>query len=125
MSKTLAEWMVLIIVVNIMFAPILSYIDSLHREAVEVVLAEGSKKAAVEGKFTAENINEMKDSLVNNYNFKKSNITINATQNLTPRDQYITATIEVPRGFIFIFNIFNQGPKTIKKETTVMSEYIE
>jgi hypothetical protein len=124
MSKTLAEWMTLFIVVNIMFAPILSYLDSLQREAAEVVLTEGAKKASIEGRFTPEIIREMKDTLVNQYNFDVDKINIVATQSLTPRNQYIEASIEIPRTFIFIINVFNQGPRTFKQKTKIMSEYI-
>jgi hypothetical protein len=124
MSKTLAEWMTLFIVVNIMFAPILAYLDSLQREAAEVVLTEGAKKASIEGKFTPEIIQDMKDTLVKQYNFDESKITIVATQTLTPRNQYLEASIEIPRTFIFILDIFNQGPSTFKKKTKILSEYI-
>lgn len=124
MSKTLAEWMTLFIVVNIMFAPILSYLDSLQREAAEVVLTEGAKKASIEGRFTPEIIQEMKDTLVNQYNFDVDKINIVATQTLTPRNQYIEASIETPRTFIFIIDVFNQGPRTFKQKTKIMSEYI-
>ncbi|MBF0706732.1 hypothetical protein IQ283_08940 (plasmid) [Alkalihalobacillus hwajinpoensis] len=124
MSTTLAKWMTLIIMANIMFAPILAYIDSLHREAVEVVLQEGAKKAAIEGRFTNELVDDMKQELVDNYNFEEDKIIIDATQTLKTRNEYIEASIEVPRGIIFIFNIFNSGPDKIKKNTKVMSEYI-
>lgn len=124
MSTTLAKWMTLIIMANIMFAPILAYIDSLHREAVEVVLQEGAKKAAIEGRFTNELIDDMKQELVDNYNFEEDKIKIDATQSLKNRNEYLEASIEVPRGIIFIFNIFNPGPDKIKKDTKVMSEYI-
>ncbi|MDC3424311.1 hypothetical protein NC797_07285 [Aquibacillus sp. 3ASR75-11] len=124
MSSTLGKWMTIIIAANIMFAPILSYIDSLHREAVEVVLHEGAKKAAIEGRFTTAIINDMKQQLADNYNFDQDTITITATQTLTTRNNYIEASIEVPRGFIFVFDIFNQGPNTFTKKTKVLSEYL-
>lgn len=44
MARTLAEWMVLFITVNLIFTPILASIDSMHREAIEVTLTEGAKK---------------------------------------------------------------------------------
>lgn len=125
MSEALAKWMSFIITANIMFAPILGYIDSLHREAVEIVLHEGAKKAAIEGRFTDEIINDMKQELISHYNFDGDNITITATKSLHYREEYIDASIEVPRGPIFILNIFNQGPSTIKKETRIMSEYLD
>lgn len=124
MSTVLAKWMTLLISLNIMFAPILAYLDSLHREAVEVVLTEGAKKAAIEGQFTPEIIKEMKGTLVKQYNFDPNKIKIDATTALTPRNEYLEAKITVPRGIIFIIDIFNQGPKEIKKHTKVLSEYV-
>jgi len=127
MSKVLGEWMVLFIAINIMFSPILGYVDSLHREAVEVVLSEGARKAAVEGNFTDEIIQDMRDTLVQNYNFDPDKIEITATQNPTPvpRGEYLTASIKIPRGIIFVLDIFNPGPKYYVKEIQIMSEYIE
>jgi len=124
MSKVLGEWMTLFIVINIMFAPILAYLDSLHREAVEVVLAEGAKKAAIVGHFSDDIIQEMEDMLVEHYNFDRSKIKIDATQTLTSRYDYLEASIEIPRGIIFLLDIFNQGPRTIKKNIRIMSEYV-
>lgn len=124
MSKALGMWMTLFLVINFMFTPILSYKESLEREAVEVVLNEGARKAAIEGRFTPEIIDEMKSTLVNDYNFKKSSITFKGKQSLTSRNQYITGSIEVPRGYIFVLDIFNQGPDKFKKDIKVLSEHI-
>lgn len=124
MSKTLAEWMTLFIAVNIMFAPILAYVDSLNREAVEVVLAEGAKKASIEGRFTPTIIQEMKNTLVDKYNFDPDKVTITGTQTLTPRNQYLEGSIEAPRSFIFVLDIFNPSPSKFKKDIKILSEYI-
>ncbi|MGG1594794.1 hypothetical protein [Terribacillus saccharophilus] len=124
MAAVLQKWMTLALVLNFMFAPILAYVDSLHREAVEVVLHEGAKKAAIEGRFTEDIVKSMRSELVNNYNFDSDKIEINATQSLTYRNEYMDASIEVPRGPIFLFEIFIPGPKTIHKNTRVLSEYI-
>ncbi|MFB1100364.1 hypothetical protein [Terribacillus sp. JSM ZJ617] len=124
MAAVLQKWMTIVLVANFMFAPILGYVDSLHREAVEVVLHEGAKKASIEGRFTEEIIADMRSELVEDYNFDPDKIDINATKNLTYRNEYIEGSIEVPRGPIFLFDIFISGPRTIKKDTQVLSEYI-
>lgn len=124
MSKVMGHWMTLFLVINFMFTPILAYKDSLEREAVEVVLNEGAKKAAIEGMFTTEIIDEMKLTLTNDYGFDPTTITITATQSLTYRKQYLTASIEVPRGYIFVLNWFNQGSRVIRKDIKIMSEYV-
>lgn len=124
MSETIGKWLTISIAICIMFSPILGYLDSLHREAVEVTLTEGAKKASIEGHFTPEIIQGMKDDLVNNYNFAESDIEITATTTITPRNEYIEATIRVPRGMLFVLDLFNQGPSHIEKSTKVLSEYI-
>ncbi|MCA1064435.1 hypothetical protein QTG56_22740 (plasmid) [Rossellomorea sp. AcN35-11] len=124
MSKALGQWMTLFIVINFLFAPILAYKVSLEKEAIEVVLNEGAKKAAIEGRFTTAIIDEMEQTLVNNYNFDPTKINITATTALTYRQDYLTASIEVPKSIIFILDIFNQGPTTIKKDIKIMSEYV-
>lgn len=124
MSKALGQWMTLFLVINFLFTPILAYKDSLEREAVEVVLNEGAKKAAIEGRFTTEIITDMEQTLVNDYNFDPAAITITATTTITYRKDYLTASIEVPRGIIFVIDIFNQGPRVIKKDIKIMSEYV-
>ncbi|WP_078557023.1 hypothetical protein [Bacillus alkalicellulosilyticus] len=123
MSSVLAKWMTLIIVVNIMFAPILAYVESLHREAVETVLHEGAKRAAIVGYFSEEIIEDMRQQLVEHYNFDENTIQFEGTQTLTYRHDYIQGALEVPRGIIFIIDIFNQGPDTIRKDIQIMSEY--
>lgn len=44
MSEVIGKWLTVSIAIIIMFTPILGYLDSLHREAVEVTLTEGAKK---------------------------------------------------------------------------------
>lgn len=124
MSTTIGKWLTVSIAICIMFTPILAYLDSLHREAVEVTLTEGAKKAAIEGYFTPEIIQEMRDTLTDKYNFNSSTIEITATTTLTTRGEYIEAEIRVPRGILFVLDLFNQGPSHIEKKTQVLSEYI-
>ncbi len=124
MSEVIGKWMMILIAICIMFAPLLGYKDSLEREAIEVTLTEGAKKAAIEGRFTPAIINEMKDTLENDYNFDRSKISITATTTLTPRNQYIEAKIRVPKGILFVLDLFNQGPTHNEKETKVLSEYV-
>ncbi|WP_026801340.1 hypothetical protein [Pontibacillus halophilus] len=123
MAKTLAMWMTIMISLNIMFAPILYSVESLQRQALHTVLQEGAKKASIEGRFTNEIITEMKNNLVEDYNFDEDDIVIEATQTLTTRENFIEANIEVPRGMVFIFNIFDQGPDKITDDVRIMSEY--
>jgi len=125
MSEVIGKWLTVSIAIIIMFTPILGYLDSLHREAVEVTLTEGAKKAAIEGRFTPAIIQEMKDDLVTHYNFTESDIVIHATTTQTSRNEYIQASIQVPRGILFVLDIFEQGPDHIEKHTRILSEYVQ
>ncbi|MBU8908053.1 hypothetical protein [Desertibacillus haloalkaliphilus] len=131
MSTTLAKWLSAIIAITVMFTPILAYLDSLHRAAVEEVLHEYSKRAAVEGYFTDEMIDDMKDTLSTRYNFDENEIEIVATNTRvyrpSPHDSLenhmIEAEIKVPSTPIFIFDLFNSDLE-ISKDIRVISEYI-
>ncbi|KAA6446916.1 hypothetical protein [Bacillus swezeyi] len=125
MATALAKWMTILLSINIMFAPLLSNVDGLQREAVEVVLTEGAKKASVEGRFTNEIINEMKSNLAEKYSFNKEDISISSTSGLKGRGEYIEASITVPRTRIFVIDMFVKEPAHFTKSTKIMSEYLE
>jgi hypothetical protein len=124
MSTVLAKWMTLLIAITIMFTPLLVYLDSLHREAIDLVLHEGMKDASIQGGFTTEIVADMKDALVKDYNFDPNVIDIEATHDIKERGEYIEATIRVPRSPIFILGLFNEGPKEIVRTAKIMSEHI-
>jgi hypothetical protein len=124
MSTVLAKWMTLYLAITIIFTPILAYLDSLHKKVVENAVHQGLKEASIQGYFTDAIIADMKDTLVNDYNFQESTIEITATRDLKPRGEYIEISLSVPRGPIFVLDIFNQGPTKINSQEKIMSEYI-
>jgi hypothetical protein len=124
MSTVLSKWMTLFLSLTIMFTPMLVYVDSLHREVVDTVLHQGLKEASIKGYFTTDIINDIKDTLVNDYNFQASTIEITATQTVKQRGDYIEISLSVPRGPIFLLDIFNQGSDKITRNAKIMSEYI-
>lgn len=124
MSTVLSKWMTVFLSLTIMFTPLFVYLDSLHRAVVDTVLHQGLKEASIKGYFTPEIIANMKATLVNEYNFEESTIEITATTVLKQRGDYIEITLSVPRGPIFILNLFNQGPDKITRSQKIMSEYI-
>ncbi|MFP7442549.1 MULTISPECIES: hypothetical protein [Bacillus] len=125
MSTVLAKWMTLFIALTIMFTPFFVYLDSLHREVVALVLQQGLKEAAIEGYFTQEIVEGMKDTLEQDYKFDRNLIEI-TTPDSSPqtRGEYLEVEISVPRGPMFILNIFNQGPTEITRKAEIMSEYV-
>ncbi|MGE8081329.1 hypothetical protein [Peribacillus loiseleuriae] len=124
MSQTLAKWMTLFLVVTIMFTPILYYLDTLHRKAVDAVLQQGLKEASIVGYMSDEIVDKMVNTLVNDYNFDEDVIDIAGTILYTQRKDYIEITITVPRTPVFILNIFNQGSKKLVRKSMIMSEYV-
>lgn len=124
MSSVLGKWMTIVIAITVMFTPLLAYLDSLHRNAVDTVLLEASKKAAIEGRYTQAIKEDMRKQLVENYNFERDAIEIDADSTLKQRNEYIEASITVPRGPIFILDLFNQGPDRIQRSVRVLSEYV-
>lgn len=125
MNTTLAKWMSAVLAITFMTTPILMYIDAAHREIVEITLNESAKRAAVEGYFSDQIINETINELVTEYNFDQNTIQLEGTITPTPRGQYIEATLSVPRGPIFIFSsLFNNGPGQHKKKIRIMSEAV-
>jgi hypothetical protein len=116
--------MTLYLAITIIFTPILAYLDSLHKKVVENVVHQGLKEASIHGYFTDAIITDMKDTLVKDYGFQESTIEITATRALKLRGEYIEVSLSVPRGPIFVLDIFNQGPTKISSQEKVMSEYI-
>lgn len=125
MSTVLAKWMTIFLSLTIIFTPLFVYIDSLHREVVDMVLQKGMKEASVQGYLSPTISNKMKDTLVNDFKFDRNEIVITSPQT-TPQNRggSIEVQIKVPRGPLFILNLFNQGPSHITRKATIMSEYI-
>lgn len=125
MSSTLAKWMSLFIMVTIMFTPLLAYLDSLHREAVDQVVYQAMKEASIKGYVSPEIKTAIRDQLVTDYNFADNSIlTVEGTSAIVPRGGYVEVTVIVKRTPIFVINILNQGSSTYKRTFTIMSEYI-
>lgn len=126
MSTTLSKWMTLFIAITIMFSPLLAYLDGLHREAVDQTLYQAMKKASVKGTFDSETIEEIKTTLMDDYNFAESSIVeITGTLGTVPRGGFIEARVTVKRTPIFVIDIFNQGAENYSRDFTIMSEYIQ
>ena len=124
MSSVLSKWMTVYLVLTIVFTPLFVYLDSLHREVVDTVLHQSLKEASIAGHYTPEIIQDIKDTLVDDYKFNEDDISIIATTVQKQRGEYIDITLSVPRGPIFILNMFNQGPERIERTARIMSEHI-
>lgn len=126
MNTTLGKWMTLFIAVTIMFTPILTYLDALHREAVDQVIYQNMKEASIEGYVSPTIIANMTDTLITDYNFEPTSIiSITGTSMIVPRGGFIEAEITVKRTPMFIMNMFNQGEPNYTRTFTIMSEHLQ
>lgn len=134
MGKTLAMWMTAILSINMLFAPLLGYFDSLLREGVEVTLMEGAKKASIQGSWTTGTygnlVTQMSNTLQTKYNINMSATTINYVTVTSgggsvplKRGEVLEASITIKRSPIFIFDIFNTDGLSHTKTVKIMSEF--
>lgn len=125
MSTTLSKWMTLFISITIMFTPLLAYLDSLHREAVDVIVHRAMKEASINGSFSENIIESVRNELIESYNFSPNSIIeITGTTNTVPRGGLIEASITVKRTPLFVINLFDEGNPNYTRKFTIMSEYI-
>lgn len=126
--------MTALLTINMMFAPLLGYFNSLLREGVEVTLMEGAKKASIQGSWTSGvygNIKtQMENDLQTNYNINMSDavnnyVTITTGNGAIPlaRGELLKASVTIKESPIFVFNIFRLTQGHYTKSVTIMSEY--
>lgn len=94
---------------------------------LEVIIDQGIEKAAVEGRFTPENIAVMKNDIKASLHFVEDQIVFEGTEVLTPRGQYIWGKISVPEQQLSFLPLLFQN--TTKQKfygyAKQMSEYVE
>lgn len=134
MGKTIAMWMTALLTINMMFAPLLGYFNSLLREGVEVTLMEGAKKASIQGSWISGqygNIKtQMESDLQTKYNINMSDtvnnyVTISTGNGVLPlsRGESLKASITIKQSPLFVFNIFNITDGHYSKSVSIMSEF--
>jgi len=109
------------------FQPVINHVAHLETMVLEVVMNEGIQKASVDGRFTDQNIADMKQIIMEHLHFPENEIAFEGTQNLTSRGNTVWGRISVPDGKLSIMpRLFSSNP-TIKFSAyaSQMSEYIE
>lgn len=128
MRQVIAAVMISTLFIVYMFQPFLNEIYHLRNLAVQVALDQCIEKAAVEGRFTEANINEMKMTLVDNLHYSANEVVFTGTTALTPRGEYVEGTLGVPSGQLWILPGLMGGNGDIKQLRAYarqMSEYIK
>lgn len=125
LKASIALLMTLVLVLYFIFQPIFDQIYHRKQLLVENALATYIQEAAVEGRFTAEIIEEMINNLAYNLRYSPEEIKFSGTTTLTLRGNYIEGYLSVPSKQIKVLNLFN-GPveREITAYKSLMSEYI-
>lgn len=128
MRQVISTLMISTLFIVYMFQPFLNEIYHLRNLAVHVALDQGIEKAAVDGRFSDANINEMKMTLVDNLHYSADDIVFAGTTGLTQRGDYIEGTLGVPAGQLWILPNVMGGSgdfEQLRAYARQMSEYIE
>jgi len=110
-----------------MFQPFLNEIYHLKNLAVQITLDRGIEKAAVDGKFTDQIINEMRMTLSEQFHFSIDEISFTGTTAAAPRGAYIEGALGIPAGQLWILpGVWDSGTEIneLRAYAKQMSEYI-
>lgn len=107
------------------FQPLFNHVVHLQNSVLEIVIDQGIEKAAVDGRFTSDNIQQMKRTVADVLHFSESEIVFEGTQTQTPRGEYIWGRISIPPGQMSVMpGLFGSRPVTLSASAKQMSEYI-
>lgn len=114
----------------LLFQPYLDRIEEAREKTVQVAVQRGLERAAVDGYFTGDNINDMLNLLAK-VGYKEEDVEFKGTLAPTDRGQYIEASIKVPNQYQYLLleNLVLDGEDESDNYhyhyATRMSEYIE
>lgn len=128
MDKLLAFIMLLPFSLVLLFQPALDRLEEAREKTVQVALQRGTEKAAVEGFYTSQNIEEMY-ALLKRVGYSEEDIEFEGTNFPTYRGEYVEGTLKVPNVYQFLlFENMVSGEATEKyhvHSATRMSENID
>ncbi|MFA5881613.1 MAG: hypothetical protein WC834_05390 [Eubacteriales bacterium] len=127
MRQVIAVLLISTLFIVYMFQPFLNEIYHLKNLAVQITLDRGIEKAAVDGKFTDQIVNEMRTTLSEQFHFSIDEISFTGTTSAAPRGAYIEGSLGIPTGQLWILpGIWGGGTeiKELRAYAKQMSEYI-
>jgi len=127
-KHALGELLTVVFTCIILFQPPLHELFNVRSNAVELVLNQGIAQASSydNGRFTPEIIQQMKDHLTQKFFVRESDIEFTGTTTITPRGEYIEGRLTIKATPFWLFSsLFGEGPETISRHATMMSEYVE
>jgi hypothetical protein len=126
MKPALFEWLLIPFILWGMFQGLLYFHANQVHLALNLATYEGSKKAALQGRYSQQIYDEMKQYLVDAFHYDPKKIDIKGTERLTTRGNYLNVSITVPSPRIAVLPMFDFGlsSKNIVEEKQIMSEYL-
>lgn len=127
MDKLLVFFMLMPFTLLILFQPALDRVEESREKVVQVAIQRGVEKAAIDGYFTDENIEEIK-YILSSVGYEDADIEFKGTLVPTLRGDYIEGSIKVPNHYQFLlFENLISGEATEKyhyHSASRMSEFI-
>lgn len=126
MKPALFEWLLIPFVLWGMFQGLLYFHANQVQMALNLAAYEGSKEAALQGRYDDQIYRDMKNYLVTVFHYNPSAIHIQGTETLTKRGDSISVSISVPKPRMYVLPIFasKDSNPDFTENKTVMSEYI-
>ncbi len=127
LKQVIALIMVSLVFIVYMFQPFYNEIFHLRNLALQVTLDNAIEKAAVEGRFSNETVNEMKATMVDRLHYSSGDVSFCGTTKLTPRGNYVEGTLGIPAGQLWVLPNIMGGSSDVRELRAYakqMSEYI-
>lgn len=125
MKITLNEWLLLPFILWGVFQGTLYFNANMVEEVINIAIYEGSKKAAIQGRYTQDIYNEMIEYLEKNHRFDPSKLEIVGTEEFRKRGEYLSIRVKVPKPRLHVISLFkaNDPNNFYIYEKFIMSEY--
>jgi hypothetical protein len=127
MDKLLVFLMLMPFSLMLLFQPSLDRLEEGREKVVQVAIQRGVERAAIEGRFTADNIDSMM-KLLSSVGYDPDEVIFQGTLTETMRGEYIDGSLKVPNDYQFLlFENLVSGEVTEKHHfhsASRMSEFI-
>jgi hypothetical protein len=129
MKDIIAFTLLLPLILFFMIQPMLHDAEQSRGEVAQIAVQRATEKAAIEGYYTDDIIQEIHD-LLGQVGYSENDIDLEVTTSTKYRGEYVTAKIKVPNKYFFLLfdsllRIKNEEPMFHIKSATRMSEYID
>lgn len=101
MEKLLVFLMLTPFTLLLLFQPSLDRVEEGREKVVQVAIQRGVERAAIEGYFTEENIEDM-HKILESVGYEKSDVEFKGTLTPTTRGKYIEGSLKVPNHYQFL-----------------------